>query len=124
MPTVTAEYQIAGHLQRTLERANIGADDLVAGGTERHHLALHLQCKIGVVPRLRGEKVETVPLRHERDKLGPRRQVSEVGERGLQVTKTAAQAVGFFVRALQEAVVEAEFVEDFQGRWVHSVAAE
>src|SRR5215471_10999502 len=98
MPTVAAEDQIARYLQRTLQRANVGADDLAASGTERHHLALHLQCKIGVAPRLCGEKVEKVPLRHERDKLGPRRQVSEVGERGLQVAETAAESGRFGVR--------------------------
>ena len=69
------------------------------------------------------EEVEKVPLRHERDELGTRRQMREICEGRLKVTEATAQAIRLGVWALQKLVVEAELVQDFQGRRVDSVAA-
>src|SRR5262252_7213413 len=108
MPSIAAEDEIARDLQLALQRLHISADDFAVRGTEPRHFGLHSQIEIGVSPRLCGEEVEKVPLRHERDELGPRRQVREIGEGGLKPTETTAQAIRLGVRALQECVVEAE----------------
>jgi len=124
MPPVASEYEITRHSQWALRRSNVGTDDFAVRGTERCRLGLHHQLEIRVVPRLGCKEVEKVPLRHERDELSPRRQVREIGESGLKAAETTSQTVRLGVRALQERVVEAELVQDFQGRWMHSVAAE
>src|SRR5262249_13691558 len=74
-------------------------------------LGLRHQLEIRVASCLGCKEVEKVPLRHERDELGPRRQVREIGESGLKTAETAAQAVRLGMRALQERVVETKLVQ-------------
>ena len=107
MPPVAAEDESARHLQLALQRPHIGADDFAVRGTQRRRFRLHSQIEVGVAPRLCGEEVEKVPLRHERDELGPRRQVREIGKGGLKAGETTAQTIRLGVRALQKCVVEA-----------------
>jgi len=71
-----------------------------------------------------GEEVEEVPLRHEGDVFGDGGEVGEVGHYELAVADGDGHPADFGVGELEEAVEEAELVEELQGGGVDGVAAE
>lgn len=78
----------------------------------------------GVLLRVFGDEVEEVPLGHQRDELALRRQRAEVGERELDAHEVADQHRRLLVRAAEEFVEQAEFVDDLERGGVDRVAAE
>jgi hypothetical protein len=76
------------------------------------------------LPRLAGEEVEEVPLRHHRDEGVALGQAAEVAELDALAAEDARHRRQALVRALQEGVEQAELVHDAQRRRMDRVAAE
>ena len=71
-----------------------------------------------------GEKVEKVPLRHQRNELAASRQISEIGELIWVTVEECADVQRFLVRQFEEIIEQAEFCHHVQRRGMNSVAAE
>jgi hypothetical protein len=72
---------------------------------------------------VRGEKVEEIPLRHQRDVGALDRQVGEIGDGHLGVADERADLFHHLVRLLKELVEQAEFVHQLQRGGMDGVAA-
>ena len=77
-----------------------------------------------IPPRVLGDEVEEVPLRHERDELAVRRQVLKSATGTSSPPTTPLTIAGLLVRPLQELVEQTELVQDLERRRMDRVAAE
>jgi hypothetical protein len=84
----------------------------------------HAEVEGGELGGFGGEKVEEVPLGHEGDVLGYGGKVGEVGHEELAATDGDGHSADFGVGELEEAVEQAELVEELEGGGVDGVAAE
>src|SRR5471030_3004596 len=69
------------------------------------------------------DEIEKIPLRHKRDELALRWQMTEVSQRGLFPINFAIQFFGTLMRKLQEFVEKTQPPDDLQRRRVNGVAA-
>src|SRR5438552_14487293 len=74
--------------------------------------------------RLRGEKAQEVPLRHQRDELAAGREVTEVRERQRAIADLRAELRHLLVGQLQERLKHAELVHELERGGVDRVATE
>ena len=88
------------------------------------HLGLHLQVKRGVAACLLLNKVEEIPLRHQRQEAAVSRQMSEIREGDRFAADLAGKLSHFLMRAFQELIQNAEFIHDIERGWMDRVAAE
>src|SRR3989441_9119671 len=123
LPAIGADHEIGRHLPHSRRRPHPHAGDALAVEREAGHFGFHLQLKSGVDAGSLRQKVEEVPLRHERQELAADRKVGEVGERERGVADLSPQLADLLMRQLQEFVEHAELVEDLQSRGVDGVAA-
>src|SRR5579871_1519421 len=103
MATIGANDQVCANFQR---RA-IFADGIHSYHSAVFHndvsaLGLHQQMESGISLALRRDKVEEVPLRHERNEFASGRQVAEVGHRNPLVAELGIDLVHFVMRNLEE----------------------
>ncbi len=77
-----------------------------------------------MAPRLRGEEVEKVPLRHEGDIAAAGRQMAEIGERQFGIAELRGERARFLVRQAQEIRKQPQFVHELERRGMDRVAAE
>jgi len=69
----------------------------------------------GIVPGLLPDKIEEVPLRHEREELAVRWQMREVGKGHGSIAKLCVQQASFLMRQFEETVQHPKFVHNFEG---------
>ncbi len=84
---------------------------------------LHHEMKCRIAAPVLGEKVEEIPLRHQRDELTVRRQMRKVGDVDGFAGDDGARGVELVVRQRQEVVEPSELVEQLERRRVNRVAA-
>ena len=84
----------------------------------------HVQIEGFVALAALGQKIEKIPLRHQRHEFAVRRQVGEIGHRHPLVANLRAEPFDFLVRHFEERFEQAELVNQFQRRGMHGVAAE
>src|SRR5690348_7217704 len=75
------------------------------------------------MPRLLGEKIEEIPLRHQRDEAALHRQVAGVGDGDLAVGDARGERAHLIMRTLQEFVEKPEFAEQLESRRMDRIAA-
>jgi hypothetical protein len=75
----------------------------------------HTEVEAGIALALLGEKIEEIPLRHQRDKLADRRQMGEIGKVYFGAADHAAQPANLVMRNFEERVEQAELVHHLQG---------
>ena len=104
----------------------LGGDtrDFVAVPDEIRCFGLHEKFEGGIGFCLIAKEIQKIPLRHERDELGARRQMGEIGEGGLEIAEPAFQGIGFVMGPLQEPVIETKLVHDLQRRGMDRIAPE
>ena len=124
MPAVGTDDESSAHFERPVRRRRAHAGDRAAVVDEVGHLRLHEQPEGWIPLPVLGEKVQEVPLRHERHERAVRSDVSEVAHRHRLSADDAADLAHLGVRALEELVEQAELVHDVERRRVHGVAAE
>src|SRR5262249_12030975 len=87
-------------------------------------LRAHAQVERRITATPVGEKIEKVPLRHDRDELAAGRQIAKIGEGVLLTAEDCADVGRFLMRQLQEIVEQAELAHHVQRRGMNGVAAE
>ncbi len=100
------------------------ADDSVVFDEQVDGFVLHEQIEFREGFAFFGEEIEEVPLGHDADEFAVGGEMGEVGDLGGEVVDIHAEVADFLVRALEEVVEEVEFVHEFEGGGVNSVAAE
>ena len=83
-----------------------------------------MEMKARIAARLVGEKIEKVPLRHQRDETAMGRQMGEIGKDDALVADLPGELAHLLMRALEEIVEDAELVHDLERRGMDGVAAE
>src|SRR4051812_2453100 len=108
----------------TFRRIRARTHDPVTVEHEPTYLRFHLQVKRRIASAALRQEVQKIPLRHQRQELAVRRQMAEVTEGESRLADLPAQLPYLGVRNLEKVVDQPELVENFQGRWMHGVAAE
>ena len=124
VPSVGPDHEIGPHLEPSPRRLAAHAGNAPAVLDQLGHLGLHGEVKARIMAALPGQEVEKIPLRHHRNKMAVRRQMTKIGERDLGVADDAVQFADFLVRQREKRVEQAKLVHDLQGRGVDRVAAE
>ena len=68
----------------------------------------------GIVPGLLPDKIEEVPLRHERQELAVRWQLREVGKCHGSIPKLCVQQASFLMGQFEETLQHPEFIHNFE----------
>ena len=123
MAAVAAHRKIGADLDLAVRRFRPHADNAAAFLDQIGRLRLHMQIEGRVDLAVRRQKIEEVPLRHQRDEFAARRQVAEVGKRNGGVADLSAQPGDARVRQLEEFVQQAELMHELQRRGMNGVAA-
>ena len=124
MPSVGADHQIGADRERTLRRGCPKAGDTAAFLDQLFRLRLHAQIEGFVAFAVLCQKIEEVPLRHQRDIFAVRRQVGEIGYPDAIAADLGAEFLDLLVRHFEKFIEQAELVHQLERRWVHGVAAE
>ena len=124
MAAVAADGEVGSDLEVAVGRGPAHADDAPRFLDQAGDVGARAQRERRQLPRLVGDEIEELPLRHHRDERIARRQAAEVAELDVLVAEPAADHLELLVRALQELVEQAELVHDAQRRRVDGVAAE
>ena len=110
-------------VERAVRRVRTSPDDAAALLDQISRLRLHPQIEARVAPAVRGEKIEKIPLRHQRDELAVGRHVGQIDELHAFVADLTAQPLDLLVRQLEELVEQPELVHQLQRRGMDGVAA-
>ncbi len=121
---IRPHHQIGANNERAVRRADMHARDPAGILDQLRDLGLHPQAEPGVPPAFPGEEIQEIPLRHEHDAAGSRRQMREIGDRKHLVADLGRKRGLGLMRQAQERVEQPEFVQHLQGRGVDRVAAE
>ena len=121
---VGPDHEIGADRQFAVRRRGAKPDDSTALLDQVGRLRLHVQIEGRIALAPRGEEIEEVPLRHQRDVFAARRQVREIDHAHALCTDERGQPVDLLMRQLQEFVEQAEFGHQLQGGRVDRVAAE
>ena len=124
VPPVAAHHEIGADLERALRRRDLHARRYGLALDEPGRLGAHAEVETGIARALLRQKIEEVPLRHERDELAARRQVARSRRWALPVANLALKLSSSFVRQREEVVEQAELVHDLERRGMDGVAAE
>ena len=74
--------------------------------------------------RVTGEKIQEIPLRHERDELATCRELGEISDRHDLPINDTAQFSNFLMRLFQEFIEQPKLVHQLQRGGMNGVAAE
>ncbi len=124
MTAVGADDEIGVHFQIALRRRRFQAHDPVAVLQELVHLRPHAQMKGRVALARLGQKVEEIPLRHERQELAVGRQMREIGDLHQLIADLRAELADLLMGPLEEFFDEAELIHQLERRGVNGVAPE
>jgi hypothetical protein len=124
VPSVAADGEVGAHLERTIRRVGAHAGHAAALLDQVDRLRPHADVERGIAPAPLAEKIEEVPLRHQRDELAARRQMGEIGKGIFVTAEDGADIDLLLVRQLEKLVEQAKLGHDLQGRGVDGVAAE
>ncbi len=123
---VAADDEVGADLVRAFGGLGDDAGDAVGGSVvdEAGGLPAHAEGEVGELCGFGGEEVEEVPLRHEGDELGDGGEVARSrrwGRSGRRCWRRGGRSAEW---GMEEAVEEAELVEELEGGGVDGVAAE
>ncbi len=125
---VAAYGEVGGDVDGTVWSFGANAGDgwaVRAIGVEKiGGFVLHEEVEVRVLASFAGEEVEEIPLGHKGDESGVGGKVGEVGQGKGLAANGHGEGVDLRVGDLEEAVEEAQLVEDFEGGGVNGVAAE
>ena len=105
-----ADDEVGADIERPVRRRRAHAGHAAAFLDQIGRFGLHAQMKARIALAVRGEEVEEVPLRHQRDELAARRQMAEVHEGELLAPNAPPSVRASGVRQLEEFVEQAELV--------------
>jgi len=82
-----------------------------------------LQMKRGVALAVLGQEVKKIPLRHQSDEFALRGQMRKVPYRSFVAAYRSFQLGDFLMGTKKKIIKEAQFVHDFERRWMNRVAS-
>ena len=124
MPAVAGDGQIGANVQLAVGRLGAQTEDAPALLDQIRRLRPHAQVEARIALAVRGQEIEEIPLRHQRDEFAVRRQMGKVGERDGGFADLTAETLDARMRQLQKFIEQAELVHQFQRRGMNGVAAE
>jgi hypothetical protein len=124
VPSIGAHHEIGSNFQRPFRHFRPHPSNDALFLNEFGDLGLHAQMEARIAPRLLGEKIEEVPLRHQRDETAARGQLRKIRERYAILADLAGELAHFLMRPLEELVEHAKLGHDSERRRVNGVAAE
>src|SRR5713101_6504510 len=123
MTSISADDEIGAKIAFALRSFRAHAGHVFALKDQVDNFVLHAERKRREAFRLRGEKVQEIPLRHESNELAARRQTREVRHRGEVTIKNSPQLRKFLMRQFQEFVEQSELVHELERGRMNGVAA-
>ena len=124
MPAIASDHKWRMNPHRSIGCLSGDARDFAAVRYEVRCFGLHEKFEGGIGFCLIAKEIQEIPLRHERNELGARRQMREIGKSGLEIAESAFQGIGFVMGPLQEPVIETKLVHDLQRRGMDRIAPE
>src|SRR5262245_63094298 len=112
MPPIAADGEISTHLEWTVGRVGAHPGHAAALLDQIDRLSSHADVKRGIALALLGQKIEEVPLRHQRDELAARRQMGEIREGIFVATEDGADIDLLLVRKPEKFVERVELGHD------------
>ena len=123
MPSIAADDEVSADGKRAVRRIGPQPDDAAVLHDQIGRLRLHAQVERLVAFALAGEKIEKIPLRHQRDIFAVRRQMGEITHDQPVLADLAAELFDFLVRQFQKIVEQPELIHELQRRGMNSIAA-
>ena len=121
---IGAEDELGADFELAVRRLRTQPDDAVALLDQIGRLGLHAQVEGPVALAVRGEKIEEVPLRHQRDEFAVGRQVPQINHAHVLVADLCAELLHLLVRQLEKFIQQAELVHQLERGRMDGVAAE
>src|ERR1044071_7578341 len=88
------------------------------------HFCIHQQVKGRIPLGMRNDKIQEIPLWHEREKLTVGGEMSEVGELDELASDSPTDFANLGMRSREKIIQQFEFEDDLESRRVNRVAAE
>src|SRR5437016_3239645 len=98
MPPVATNDQVGANFRGAIRRLNFDSNHAIAFAHHVYSLMLHAKIEMRIFAALRREKIEKIPLRHERHELAVCRNMGEVGGSKGETSKNAANPSQFLMR--------------------------
>src|ERR1700689_4670588 len=102
MPAVGADGEVGPRLKRSVGRLAFNSHNPPTLFEQSGHFVLHLHLETRKLAARFGQKIQKVPLRHERDELAVRWKMRAIGNLGGNFTKAYAQLGILLVRPLKK----------------------
>src|SRR3984885_3168721 len=115
--------QYPAHLERTARRSSADAHNATVFNQQIGRLITHQHAKRRKFLSFFGQKIQKIPLRHQRDELAVRWQARKIPNICRCAIKPAADLRVFLMLPRKETFEEAEFPHHFERRGVNRVAA-
>src|SRR5438132_14226883 len=124
MATVRTNDQVSPHFALAVCSFCADARNVLIFKKQIDDFMLQVQSKGWEPHCVAREKVQKIPLRHERDKFAARRQPREIGDRDTVAVDYAAQFADLLMRELEKFVKQSELVHQFESGRMNGVATE
>ena len=124
MAPVRANDKIRVHLQVALRRFCAHADHTRILHQQIDDFRFHVQLEFRKTFGVTREKIQKIPLRHERDEFATRRKLCEISDRHDLSINNSAQFAHFLMWLLQELIEQPELMHQFQRRRMNRVTSE
>jgi hypothetical protein len=112
---VGRDDEIGAELVHPARHPVADATHLLALFDQAGRLGAHQQGEIGIGPRLVGDEIEKIPLRHHRDEAPARVHRREIGHLVALLADEDSEIAHLVVRPLEQTVEESDLGEDAEG---------
>ena len=123
MTTIGADDKVGADREFTFGRLRANADDAAALLDQVGSLGAHAQIEGLVALAAGGEKIEKIPLRHQRDVFAMGRQVGQIDHANAFVADLRGQMVDLLMRQFQKIIEQTKLVHQFESRRMNGIAA-
>ncbi len=124
MTAVAANRQLGANVDFAVRRHCAHPGHAAAVPDQIDCLGTHAQIERPIAPRMIGEKIEEVPLRHQRNELALRRQALEMTNGRAVASDLQRHGFHLRMRKPEEFIEQAKLVNHFQRRGMNGIAAE
>src|SRR5215469_11430206 len=123
MAAIATHYEIRTHMHLSPIVPGHYSGDAPAASSQIHHFMLHEQVKRGEHLCMTGNKVQEIPLWHERDKFAVHWHMAKVGHFECGISDNQSHRLHLLMGQLEELLEQPEFFQYFESGWMDCVAA-
>jgi len=102
MPSVRTHHERRANLDQSLGAGCVRAPDDIVFHDKIGERRIHQKMKVRISARVLGEEIQEIPLRHEPDEAGGRRQERDVGELIRAIAEADSKRIDFLMGSAQE----------------------